>query len=171
MKKIKYILSLLTLSAVVYSCDVQTASQDAEPFADISGDYPTPSFTLSSSANLSAINEGNEDVLVWDVVLDKPIDRTTTFSWVVLSGTTATEHEDYDLVNATIPAYETSGQLKVMIHSDLAIESAESLNLTIESGPGLASKYLVNPASTYPTANITINNYESDDLAMSFDWD
>ena len=59
----------------------------------------------------------------------------------------------------------------IMIHNDLEVESAETLSLTIESGPSLANKYLVNPSSTYPSASLTINNFESDDLTMSFDWE
>ncbi|NNC51339.1 MAG: hypothetical protein HKO01_12490 [Flaviramulus sp.] len=170
MKKIIYVLSLTLLASVFFGCDVLEPSQDAEPISDAAANYPTPTFTLTSSANLSALNEGDENVLVWDVTVDKPIDRNLNFSWVVLGGT-ATLHEDYDLVNATIPAYETTGQLMIMIHNDSAVEGAETLQLTVESGPSLASKYLVNPSSSYPTASLTINNFESDDLEMSFDWE
>lgn len=144
------------MSLFVFGCDVQTPSQDPEPIGSVDA-YPTPTFTLSSGMLTS--NEKNETVIVYDVELDKPIDRAIDFSFVVLE-TNATLHDDYDFDNATIPAYTTSGQMSIIIHSDTEQESTEFLNLTIESGPSLANKYLVHPDTQYPTINVTIENWE-----------
>lgn len=157
MKKIKYILSSVVLTALLFGCDAEKASQDAEDMGSLDR-YPTPTFTLTSSANLSSLKEVDENVIVWDVVLDKPIDRPIDFSWVVLGGS-ATEHEDYDLVNATVPAFGTTAQLMIMIYNDTVVEEMESLELTIESGPSLANKYLINPDTQFPSVSLSIQNW------------
>ncbi|MCK7591944.1 hypothetical protein M0G43_15255 [Subsaxibacter sp. CAU 1640] len=156
MNKLKYIFSAAMLSALIFGCDAEKASQDPEALGSTEN-YPTPTFTLSEGELTT--NERNETVIVYDVVLDRPIDRPIDFSWVILDSSTATEHDDFDVVNGTVPAYQTTGQLMIMIYNDIEVEGAESLNLTIESGPSLANRYLVNPDTSYPEVNITINDY------------
>ncbi len=168
MKKLKYILSFAALAVLIFSCDPETAKQDADAINDTDR-YPTPTFTLLSSVDISSVNEGSVQEIVWQVTLDKPINRAIDFSWVDLGGT-ATLHDDYDLENATVPAFGTTGELKVIIYNDDLIEDNETINLTIQSGPSLANTYLVNPSATYPTANIIIDNFESTDFIFSMDW-
>jgi hypothetical protein len=125
---------------------------------------------LVSSTNISSVDEGSVQEIVWQVTLDKPTTRAIDFSWVDLGGS-ATLHDDYDLENATVLAFETTAELKVIIYNDDIVEGDETINLTIESGPSLANKYLVNPSTSYPTANITIKNFESNALTLEFDWE
>lgn len=156
MNRLKYIFSAAILTAFIFGCDAEQASQDPEALGGTER-YPTPTFTLSSGELTT--NERNETVIVYDVTLDRPIDRPIDFSWVILDSSTATEHEDFDVVNGTVPAYQTSAQLMVMIYSDIDVEGNETLDLTIESGPSLANAYLVNPDASYPNVTITINDY------------
>lgn len=168
MKKLKYILSSAVVAILLFGCDAETPKQDSASINDTDR-YPTPTFTLVSSVNISSVNEGTVQEIVWEVTLDKPTTRAIDFSWVDLGGT-ATLHDDYDLENATVPAFGTTGELKVIIYNDDLVEDNETINLTIESGPSLANRYLVNPDSTYPTANIVIDNFESTDFIFSMDW-
>ena len=156
MNRLKYIFSAAILSAFIFGCDAEKADQDPEGLGG-TGAYPTPTFTFSAGELTS--NERNETVIVYDVTLDKPTDRPVDFSWVILDSSTATEHEDFDVVNGTVPAYQLSTQISVMIYTDIVVEGDETLNLTIQSGPSLANAYLVNPDTNYPTVNITINDY------------
>lgn len=156
MKKIKYILYSVILSLAIVGCEAEKASVDPEPIVGTEN-LPTPTFTLSGGELTT--NERNETVIVYDITLDKPIDRPIDFSWVVLGGD-ATEHDDYDFVNGTVPAYTTTGEMSIVIHNDTdPTEGTETLDLTIQSGPSLANKYLVNPDTTYPTVNITIEDW------------
>lgn len=167
MKNIKYILSFVVITLFIFGCDVRTPSEDPEPIGSTDS-YPTPTFTLSSGMLTS--NEKDEMVIVYDVELDKPIDRPINFSWVVLDGTTATLHDDYDLENATVEAYTTTGQLSIILHSDTVAEDTESLLLTIESGPSIANRYLVNPDTQYPNVNVSIENWDGCVWTL-FTWD
>lgn len=156
MNRLKYIFSAAILSAFIFGCDAEKASVDPDGLGGTEA-YPTPTFTLS--AGELTTNERNETVIVYDVTLDKPTDRPIDFSWVILDSSTATEHEDFDVVNGSVPAYQLSTQLMVMIYTDIEVEGDETLNLTIQSGPSLANAYLVNPDTSYPNVNITINDY------------
>ena len=156
MKNIKFLLYTLLMSFLIVGCDAEKASQDPEGLGN-TGTYPTPTFTLSGGELTT--NEQSETVIVYDITLDKPSDRPIDFSWVVLESSTATLHDDYDVVGGTVPAFQLTTQIMVMIYNDLVVEGAESLNLVIESGPSLANRYLVNPDTNFPTVNITINDY------------
>jgi hypothetical protein len=156
MNKFKYIISTLVVTAFLFGCDAESASQDTEDVGS-TDNYPTPTFVFSGG-ELST-NERNETIIVYDVTLDKPTNRPIDFSWVVLESSTATADEDFELSNGTIPAYQTTGQLTVTIFNDVVVEGAESLDLTIESGPSLANKYLVNPDTVYPELSVQIEDF------------
>ncbi len=156
MKNIKYILSSTILTLFLVGCDVQEASQDAAPIASSDG-YPTATFTFSGGELTT--NERNEAVYVYDIELDKPIKYNVNLSFSKTGGT-ATEHEDFDFVNASIPAYTTTGQMMVVIHNDDdPTESTETLDLTIVPGPAVGSAYLLRPDTQYPDLSLTIENY------------
>jgi len=156
MKKITYILSSVVLTLFLFGCDAEQSNQDVEEIGSIDS-YPTPTFTLSGGD--TTFNEQGEPEFVYDIVLDKPINRPIDFSFIIVGGT-ATEHEDYDLFNATVPAYNTTAQMKVVIYTDTDVEGTETLQLQIESGPSLANKHLVNPNTQYPALlSLTIEDY------------
>jgi len=156
MKKIKNILSSVIITLLFFGCDAEQASQDIEEVGSTDR-YPTPTFTLSGGD--TTFNEQGEPEFVYDIVLDKTINRPVDFSFIIVGGT-ATEHEDYDLFNATVPAYNTTAQMKVVIYNDTDVEGTETLQLKIESGPSLANKYLVHPDTQYPPLlDLTIEDY------------
>jgi hypothetical protein len=156
MKKMKIILSLAILTLFIVGCnDVEQASQDASSI--ISPDnYPTPTFTLSGGA-LTA-NEYNETVYVYDIVTDRAINRDFDVSFEQVGGN-ATLHDDYDVTNATVRAFSTTGQMTVTIHNDTEVEGTETLTLQLISGPSLANKYLINPNTDFPSLNLTIEDW------------
>lgn len=159
--------SLVFLFALV-GCESEQAGQDVVEVASTKN-YPTPSFTLDQTD--TTVNEGGETVFTYTITLDKPIDRPIDFTMVQVGGD-ATLHEDYEIASGSVPAYETTGTMSVIILNDSEVEGTETLELAIESGPSLANKYLVNPETTYPEPlTITIENYVSDALNMSFAWD
>ena len=155
MKKIKFILSAAFVSLLFFGCDAEKASQDVE---DVIGydSYPTPSFTLTGGDK--TFNESGEPMFVYNIVLDKPTDRNLNYSFEQTGGT-AELHSDYDVVNATIQAYETTGQMMVIIHTDTEVEGTEDLQLQVIPGPSLANKYINNPSTTYPSLDLTIEDY------------
>jgi hypothetical protein len=157
MKKIKYILSMFLLASIVVGCDAEKTDQDVSELGSTDR-YPTPTFIFSGGEISS--NERDETIIIYDVTLDKPIDRPIDFNWVILGSSTATEHDDFDVVGGTVPAYQTTTQLLVTIYNDVVVENTESLNLTIESGPSLANKYLVNPDTVYPVVNLQIEDFK-----------
>lgn len=166
MKKIKYILYTALFSLLVVGCDSQ---EEGQAVSDIGGtdNYPTATFEVSTTE--TAFNEEDNTTITITVTTDKAINRDLNFGFVA-SGT-AVLHEDYELVEATVPAYEKTGTMSIEILSDVEIEEVETLELEVISGPSLASKHLVHPNTVFPTMSLTINNFEGDDLSMSFDWD
>lgn len=138
------------------SCDAEQSYSDVESLGSTDR-YPTPTFTMS--AGELTTNERNETVIVYDIVLDRPSDRPIDFSWVILDSSTATEHEDFDVVNGSVPAFQTTAQISVMIYNDAIVEGTETLDLTIQSGPSLANQYLVNPDTNFPTVSVQIQDY------------
>ncbi len=156
MKKIKYILSSAVLTVFLFGCDVQQASQDAAPVISTDS-YSTATFTLSGGPLTS--NEQNETVYVYDVVLDKPLQFNHDFNFVELDGTTATLHDDYDVVGGSIPSFGTTTQLMVIIHNDTEVEGTETLNLAVISGPAVADANRLNPSTQHPELNLTIEDW------------
>ena len=157
MKKIKYILSMFLLASIVVGCDAEKADQDVSALGSTDR-YPTPTFTFSSGEISS--NERDQTIIIYDVTLDRPTDRPIDFNWVILESSTATEHDDFDVIGGTVPAFQTTTQILVTIYNDVVVEDTESLNLTIESGPSLANKYLVNPDTVYPVLNLRIEDFK-----------
>lgn len=155
MKIFKYILSLTMISALFVSCDAELASQDPEPIGSVDR-YPTPTFTLVGGN--TTFNEKDEPVFTYTIVTDRPIDRPLNF-YFEQTGGDAELHTDYDVTAGVIPAYGSTGEMSVIIHRDSEFEDTESLQLTVASGPSLGVKYLVHPATVYPTLNLTIQNW------------
>ncbi|MDX5584747.1 MAG: hypothetical protein QNK20_07420 [Aureibaculum sp.] len=145
------ILAALSL-AILSSCLVD---QSVEQNIQTTG-YPTATFTLDAGA--TTFNEFSEPVFIYNIVTDKMIDRPIDISAVQVGGT-ATLHEDYDVENTTIPAYSNTAQLVVTIHNDAVVEGTETLSLQLRSGPSLANQFLINPATSFPTLDLTIEDW------------
>jgi len=154
-------LSLATLS----SCLVD---EPTEPIISTDS-YPTATFTLIGGS--TTFNEKGGTEFIYQITTDKMIDRPMDFTAVVVGGT-ATEHEDYDISQGTVPPFSTSGQIVITVYEDKDIEETETLSIQFVTGPSLANKYLSNPNTVLPgQLNLTIENYVSDDLDMTFAWE
>jgi hypothetical protein len=150
----KYLKSILLATVLIFAASCEE-DQDVVP-AISPDDYSLATMTLTGGS--TTFNEHDQPVFVYDIVLSKPLLRSVDISAIQVGGT-ATLHDDYDVVNATIPAYSTTGQLMVMIYEDLIVEGTETLDLELIPGPSLANAYLLNPATEYPTLNLTIEDY------------
>ncbi|MCD6544309.1 MAG: hypothetical protein J7K34_07345 [Flavobacteriaceae bacterium] len=156
-------IALLALLVVIgVSCD--TAQQDIEPIVS-TDNYPIATFVVSDPI----VSEAGGAMVTVDITFDKPIDRSVSFSGVKVAGS-ATEHEDFEIHGAIVPAFSTSAQLVIEIFEDTEPEGVETIQIQIDR-PSLASKYLINPISDLPLIDIEIKNYVSDVLDMVFDFD
>ena len=169
MRKIsKYsILGLFLVLLGFASCDMlRTAEQDAMPVVEPNDTYPViASFTMD---NTGTITEG--DTIVYTLKMNKPIDRSLTFTPVVQSGTKLVEHEDFDILGpVTIAPWETEGKLVVYTYADAVPEEAKDLIITFKM-TSLAEKYLVHPDNVFPEITTSVTNYKSPNLIMEFHW-
>ena len=167
MKKIKYIISSILVAGLLVGCDVETPSQDSSDIGTVER-YPTPTFTFNGG-ELSA-NESLGTVYTWTVTLDKATDRAVEFNFEDAGGS-ATMGEDFIVTKASIAAYDTTGTLTLTVLADTTPEETETIKLTANSGTGLGTKYLVNPNTDYPSFEASIENYTSDQITATFNWE
>ena len=151
MKKIKFILSAAIMSALLVGCEAELAKQDAAGIIDESA-KPIVSYNLSTSGTVKEIDE---PVIVVDITMDKPINTSTTFRVEQIGGN-AVLHEDYEVTSATIPAYQTEGQLTISFIKDTDVEGNETLDVEI-SASAVPDTYEVIGSAT---ASFTIEDYE-----------
>ena len=155
-------IALLALLVVIgVSCD--TAQQDIEPIVS-TDNYPIATFVVSDPI----VSEAGGAMVTVDITFDKPIDRSVSFSGVKVAGS-ATEHEDFEIHGAIVPAFSKSAQLVIEIFEDTEPEDVETIQIQIDR-PSLASKYLINPISDLPLIDIEIKNYVSESIDITFDW-
>ncbi|UFH35823.1 hypothetical protein [Flavobacterium acetivorans] len=157
--KFKLFISLAFLALIAVSCDDKN---DPEPIISTE-DYPTATFSVSNTT----VNEKDGLVTV-TITTDKMLTRGITFS-AEQTGGTAVLHEDYDIVEATIAPYSKEAKLLVKFYGDIIPEVAKTLQIQITT-PSLANRYFLNPTTVLPSYNITINNYVSNTLDISFAW-
>lgn len=150
-------LALLVVGAV--ACD--TASQDAEPVISPDG-YAVATFENKTGTTVS---EG--DTLIYEITLDKTIDRAVTFSFRKTGGTC--DADDYSVEPAVIQPYTNKANLLIIFHEDYDYAATETLTGTIGAF-SIADKYLLNSTTVNPTLTITVNNYVSDLLSISLSW-
>ena len=167
MKKLKYIISSILVAGLLVGCDAETPKQDSSDIGTVDR-YPTPTFTFNGG-ELSA-NESLGTVYTWTVTLDKATDRAVEFDFEDVGGT-ATMGEDFIVTKASIAAYDTTGTLTLTVLADTTPEETETIKLTANSGTGLGTKYLVNPNAEYPSFEASIENYTSDQITATFDWE
>lgn len=150
----KYLKSILLATILIFAVSCEE-DQDVEA-AISTDDYSMATITLGPGS--TTFNEKDEPVFVFDIELDKPLLRSVDISVEQIGGD-AMLHYDYDIVNATIPAYTTTGQIMIMIHSDTEVEGTETLELQLIPGPSLANAFLLNPDTVFPSLNLTIEDY------------
>jgi hypothetical protein len=161
-KYINFRILLFAVLMMILSCDSNTTEDEPIVGTD---DYPLATFVVQGES----VDETGGGVVTVDITFDKPIDRGVTFSGTQVGGD-AVENEDYIINSVIVEAYSTSAQMTIVIYEDEIPEGDETLSIQVDR-PSLANKYLINPDSDLPLINITISNYESDVLDLSFDWE
>lgn len=158
-KALYKILGLALLVVGAAACD--TASQDAEPVISPDG-YAVATFVNKTGTTVS---EG--DTIIYEVTLDKTIDRAVTISFRQTGGTC--NADDYSVEPAVIQPYTKKANLLIIFHEDYDFAASETLTGTIGAF-SIADKYLLNPTTVNPTLTATVNNYVSDILAVYLSW-
>jgi hypothetical protein len=159
-KYFKYISGLALLVVSIVACE--TADQDVSPV--ISPDNK-PVATFTPMAAYSAIKEG--DTIVYNISIDKTIDRAITVGARVVEGTG--DDDDIIVTTGTIAPYKTTTQVSVIFPQDWDAEATESLKLEFGAF-SIADRYLLNPTSTNPMIDLTVANFVSDTLTVNIDW-
>ena len=154
------LLGVAVIVAGMFACD--TASQEVEPV--ISPDtYPIATFV---NATGNTVVEGQS--VIYNITIDKMIERTVTFS-LNQTGGTAVEGENYTCDPVVLQPYTKSVQLIIETLKDYD-PSASSTIIGEIAVLGIAEKYLLNPATVFPEVSLTITNFVSPDLEVSFSW-
>lgn len=155
MKKNKLIILLLLI--ISFSCEKNEVE-------DVIGEEDKPRVSFSTTS--SVINEEGNPQIIINVTMDKPIKTSTTFSAIQVSGD-AIEHEDYEVTQGVIPAYSKQGQIIITILEDVTPETTETLEIEV----GAFSVPDIYEVIGTDSFNFSIENFVSDDLVMSFDWE
>ncbi len=167
MKKIlNYKLALVLLTMVLaISCD---KDQEVSPVADPNL-KPLATITEKTNYDGGVVNEYNEDVIVFDVTLDKMMDESVTFT-ARQTGGTATE-DDYEVVSAVMAPYSTSVEVKIIIKNDAMIEEPETIEFEVGNFGGVANRYVLHPDTEYPKFTATIESQNPEGLVVQFGWE
>jgi hypothetical protein len=158
--KFKLFISVAFLALTTVSCD---ENNDPEPISSTEN-YPTATFQASATT----VNE-KDGLFTVKISTDKMLTRGITFT-AEQTGGTAVLHDDYDIVETTIAPFSKEATVVVKFYDDVFPEGPKTLQLQITT-PSLANRYFLNPATVLPSYNITINNYVSNTLDISFGWD
>ena len=159
-KTIKYkILGLALLLVSIVACD--TAEQDVSPVISPDG-KPVATFTSPGTT----VTEG--DTIIYNIAIDKMIDRSITFSFKQTGGT-GTE-ADFVVVPGILQPYTLSTEVMVITLNDAVLGDAKTIIGEVGAFT-IADRYLLNPSTVNPKPTLTINNFISPDLKVSFSWD
>jgi len=153
------ILGLALLVVGTVACD--TASQDAEPVVSPEG-YSTATFL---NATGTTVAEG--DTIIFNITLDKTIDRSVTFNFRQTGGTA--NSDDYTVVPGVVAPYTKTAQLYIIFLEDYDFTATETITGQIGVF-SIADKYLLNSATVFPTLSATITNYVSDIVDVVLSW-
>lgn len=152
MKKYINLKSIILGTLLIISASCKE-DQDVEGIVSTS-DYPIATFEVIGSTDVGDRDGG---IVFIKVSTDKAINSGVNFS-ATQTGGTATEHEDFDIVNTTIQAYYTEAIIEVHVYPDLEEEGDETIELQL-TAPSLANKYLLNPTTVFPSITISIKDY------------
>lgn len=158
--KFKLFVAVAFLALTTVSCD---ENNDPDPIISTE-DYPIATFQASATT----VNEKDGTFTV-KITTDKMLTRGISFSAEQIGGNLVL-HDDYDIVDATIAPFTKEASLVVKFYDDVLPEAAKTLKLQITT-PSLANRYLLNPVTVLPSYTITVNNYLSNILDISFGWD
>lgn len=151
-------LALFTVSFV--ACE--TADQDTAPV--ISPDNkPTATFTPLTS--YSTVTEG--DTVIYNVSIDKTIDRSLTATARLVEGTA--DEDDFVVLSGIIKPYSTSASVMIIFNQDWDVEDSETVKF--EFGVfSIADKYMLHTNTVNPSLSLTVDNYVSDVLGVLVGW-
>ena len=152
---------IFSVFALIVSCD------DDNNYAGESTQQATAgnaTITLAFDATQSFV-EKNE-VYTYTVTLSEPQIADVKIP-ITLVGGTATEHLDFDFDHEVKISRNTmSAEGTISVYADTDPEDTENFTLQIGNSEGIAN------ASVSPqTVNFTLDNFISDDLDMSFNWE
>lgn len=150
-------LALLVVGAV--ACD--TASQDVEPVVSPDG------YTIATFVNATGTTVTEGDTIVYNITLDKTIDRSVTFSFKQTGGTA--DSDDYTVIPGVVAPYKKTAQLLIIFHKDYDVTATETLSGEIGAF-SISDRYLLNAATVFPTLNATVTNYISDAMDVLLSW-
>ncbi len=153
------VLGLAFIIIGMVSCD--TASQDTEPVVSPDG-YSVATFV---NATGTTVTEG--DTIIYNITLDKPIERSVTFNFKQTGGTC--DGDDYTVLPGVVAPYKKTAQLLIIFHEDYDFTATETLNGEIGVF-SIADKYLLNSATVFPTLTATVTNYVSDIVDVVLSW-
>jgi len=156
------ILGLGLLVVGMVACD--TASQETEPVISPNG-KPLPVITITPTGTTLA--EGED--MTFTITTDKAIDRSITFTPVILGGTT--DASQYTIAPVILPPYHTTVDMVLSHPSDYLVE--ENTTLQFEIGVySIADRYLTHPNFVKPVYNLTMANVnDPGKLTINFAWD
>lgn len=164
-KNIVYKLAGLALMVALFAgCD--TATQEVSPVVSPDG-YPMVTFTTDFSGG--EVNEG--DTIIYDITVDKMLDRSVTFHFTQTGGDAEIDH-DYTVEAAVLQPYTLETQMMIIFIED-GVPETVPVTLQAEIGAtSLADKYLVNPAVVNPTLDLSImSSNDPTLLTIMFGWD
>jgi len=155
------IISVVLIIFAFWSCD------EAEVADPISPDnYPVATFTSSLSGN--EVAEGN--AVTYTITLDKMMDVPVTFA-IEIDDASTIDESDFISENVVIPAYSTQAVLAIDIPVDNVPEASENMKFKIAI-PTVGERYLLNPTTKFPEANLTVKNTNDPTLlTIMFAWD
>ena len=162
MKTINKFLILGAFAFFLQSCE----KDEAEPVGS-TDEYPVIGFSIDEgSADIpgSVVEEENETQIVYNITMDRPVNRTTTFSARQIGGTA--DPDDYEISSAVINAYETEGQVVITVLNDRLAEDLETVEFEIGA---FGADDMYDMHAENPTFGFEIANYVGP-LELSFDW-
>lgn len=171
----KKIIFILTLGLLFTAC----SEDDAAPVVDPSTFYlyPLATFELENPGQQGAVFQERNDgdpagTIVVNVSMDKAIAYLSFFTAVedTLTPGIANVGEDYVVNDLTIPAYNTTGQLSIVVLSDNFPEPDETVSLIVKPLSGSDGEQydkLFDPATEYLHLNFTIENAPTSNTALT----
>lgn len=160
-KKLIFAGAFMALALLTTSCE-WGEQEDYTGMATISATSPD----ITITADFDPVNGVEQDATYEFTLTLSEAQISDVIVNVFQSGGTATEGEDF-VINThevIIPAYTTSAVGSFTTYADVEPEDSETLSITV------GDEKLANTVYTPQTFNFTIENYESENLDIAFDW-
>lgn len=163
-KKILYkILVVGLMLGGLTSCYENEVSEVIDPT-----DHPMATFTTSTTG--SSVTE--EDQMIIDIVLDKPLEWSVSFDVIIKEGSVADDH-DIVITGGEIPAFKKSTEIVIdFVNDNIITDETKKIIFEVEIHDDLAKKYLLSPETVYPAYELDIHNKNKEGtLTLNFGWD